>query len=95
VGGDILNKKKSPPIVYALETGAGELREIYSRESITLRDVQTVMRRLDDLGAREYADSTATQHWRLAHDPLNKTRIDNPAQRKLRELALFLIERRH
>jgi geranylgeranyl diphosphate synthase type I len=95
VGEDILSKKKSLPVVYALEKADGELREIYSRESITLRDVRTVMRRLDDLGAREYAHSTATQHWRLAHDALNKTGIDNPAQRRLRELALFLIERRH
>jgi len=54
-----------------------------------------VIKRLDDLGARDYAHNTATQHWRLAIDTLEKIGIANPAQRELRELAHFLIDRRH
>jgi geranylgeranyl diphosphate synthase type I len=95
VGEDIVNRKKSLPIVYALETGDGELAEIYSQESITPSDVQGVIKRLDDLGARDYAQSTAAHHWRLAHKTLERTGIDNPAQARLRELAHWLIERRH
>jgi geranylgeranyl diphosphate synthase type I len=95
VGEDIVNGKRTLPIVHALETGDGELGEIYGQGTITERDVQRVVKRLDDLGARDYAHDRATQHWQLAHDTLEKTGIDNPAQRQLRELALFLIERRH
>jgi geranylgeranyl diphosphate synthase type I len=95
VGEDILNKKKSLPVVYALERGDRELRQIYSQESIGPRDLQSVMKKLDELGAREYARGVATQHWQLALHSLEETGIHNPAQEKLRELALFLVERQY
>lgn len=95
VGEDILSKKKSLPVVYALETGNGELRQIYGQEKISPQDAQTVMIKLDELGAQGYARGVATRHWQLAMDSLEKTGIQNPAQEKLRELALFLIERQY
>jgi geranylgeranyl diphosphate synthase type I len=95
VGEDILNKKKSLPVVYALETGDGELEQIYNQERIAARDVQIVMERLNELGAREYASSRATDHWQLALDTLQRTGIENPAQETLRELAIFLVERQY
>ncbi len=95
VGEDILSKKKSLPVVYALERGDGELRQIYDQEKIAPQDAQTVMIKLDELGAQEYARGVAARHWQLAMDSLEKTGILNPAQEKLRELALFLIERQY
>ncbi|TKJ31653.1 MAG: polyprenyl synthetase [Chloroflexi bacterium B3_Chlor] len=95
VGEDIVNRKKSLPVVYALQKGDRELREIYSQESISPREVQMVMEKLDSLGAREYVHQMATQHWQLALDTLEKTGIRNPAQDRLRELALFLVERQY
>jgi geranylgeranyl diphosphate synthase type I len=95
VGEDIINKKKSLPIVYALEKGDGELQEIYRRETIGPQEVETVMRILGGLGAREYAHEIANQHRQSALDTLERTGIQNQAHDKLRELALFLVEREY
>jgi geranylgeranyl diphosphate synthase type I len=95
VGEDIVNKKKSLPVVYALQKGDRELREIYAQESIAPREVQMVIEKLDSLGAREYARQTATQHRQLALAALEKAGIQNRAQDKLQELALFLVERQY
>lgn len=95
VGEDIVNKKKSLPVVYALQKGDRELREIYSQESIAPREVQMVIEKLDSLGAREYARQAATQHRQLALAALEKADIQNRAQDKLQQLALFLVEREY
>jgi geranylgeranyl diphosphate synthase type I len=95
VGEDIVSKKKSLPVVYALERGDGELKEIYRQERIAPHDVQAVMKKLDRVGAREYASKRATEHWQLALDTLQTTGIENAVQDKLRELALFLVERQY
>lgn len=95
VGEDIVNKKKSLPVVYALEKGDGELRDIYRQERIGLEESRAVMDRLEHLGAREYARQQATHHWRLALESLEQTRRSNEAQDKLRDLARFLIEREY
>lgn len=95
VGEDIVNKKKSLPVVYALAQGDGELQEIYRRETIGPQEVKMVMRILESLGAREYAREMATRHWQSALDTLDKTGIQNRAQDRLRELALFLIDRQY
>jgi geranylgeranyl diphosphate synthase type I len=94
VGEDIVSKKKSLPVVYALEQGHGEVREIYAQETIAPDQVATVVRALDKLGAREYAEALARQHWRLALDSLEKTGNHNEGQDRLRDLAVFLIERK-
>lgn len=95
VGEDIVNKKKSLPVVYALETGDGGLREIYAQAKIGTQEAQTVIERLDRLGAREYACEMAAQHSKLALDALESSGMENPAQDKLRELAGFLVERQY
>lgn len=93
VGEDIVNKKKSLPVVYALEKGDTELHEIYSRDTIGPEDVELVLQKLDHVGARDYAQEVATRHWRSALDWLDQTGIQNQAQDTLRELARFVIER--
>lgn len=95
VGEDIVSKKKSLPVVYALDTGDVELREIYAQDEIRIPQVQVVIERLDKLGAREYATKMATRHSELALDALESTGIQNQAQDRLRELALFLLERQY
>lgn len=95
VGEDIVNRKKSLPVVYALERGDRELKQIYRRQKIGPPQVKTVMRTLENLGARKYARRVAQQHSQLALDALEKTGMQNRAQDRLRELALFLIERQY
>lgn len=95
VGEDIVNKKKSLPVIYALQRGENELRKMYSRETLGSRDVQRIVKRLEGLGARQYAEEMATRHWKLAVDTLETAGIQNQAQERLRELARFLIERQY
>ncbi len=95
VGEDIINKKKSLPVAYALEKGNKELREIYRREEIGPQQVERVIQLLDSVGAQERARQMANHHYHLALQELDGTGIRNAAQDRLRKLALFLIERRY
>lgn len=95
VGEDIISRKKSLPVVYALEKGDGELRQIYRREHMGPQEVKTVMQLLENLGAQEYARQMADHHSQLALDTLERIGIRNEAQDRLRELTLSLIERRY
>ena len=92
---DIASKKKTLPIVYALGLGARgkALREIYGKEVLDEDDVQRVLGVLDELGARDYAQRMAEGYRDRALAELEKTGIENEAQKGLRELAKFLTER--
>ncbi|HID86909.1 MAG TPA: polyprenyl synthetase family protein [Anaerolineae bacterium] len=91
---DILSKKKTLPIVYALEQERGEeLRAMYRREALSKEDVRAVLAILDEVGARGYAQRLAEGHRQRALAELERTGIKNEAQDRLRQLALFLTQR--
>lgn len=96
-GNDLRRKKKTLPVVYALEReAAGDeqpLRTLYQRDTLSDADVATALRLLEQAGARRYAEDLAQQHWQRAVDILAAMEIDNPAQGRLRILAKFLVER--
>ena len=58
---DIVQRKKSYPIVYAFQQAAGasrdELLRLYAQETLDESDVEQVMAILDDLGAAEQTDA--------------------------------------
>jgi geranylgeranyl pyrophosphate synthase len=56
---------------------------------------RAVMDMLDYLSARDYAQSMASRHLRLAVGALEATRMENQAQESLREIAHFLLERQY
>jgi len=87
VGEDIVSKKKSLPVLYALQQ-SDELRDIYRQESMDAEQQQIVMERLESLSARQYAEE-------MALDTLENSRIQNQAQENLRKIAHFLVERQH
>ena len=95
---DILNKKKTLPIVYALGQGLLEARgqglgEIYGKDVLTDEDVRRVIAILDEVKARQYAERLASDYHRRALAELERTGTENEAQAMLRELTRFLIER--
>lgn len=94
VGEDIVSKKKSLPVLYALQQ-SDELRDIYRQESMDAEQQQIVMERLESLSARQYAEEMAARHLELALDTLENSRIQNQAQENLRKIAHFLVERQH
>jgi len=94
VGEDIVSRKKSLPVIYALQH-SDELRRIYQRERIDEEQQQVVMERLESLSAREYAREMAVKHLRLAMQSLEGTGVRNRAQEDLGRIAQFLLDRQY
>jgi geranylgeranyl diphosphate synthase type I len=94
---DISQRKKTLPVVYGLQKSEGETRkrikELYSRESIRDKDISEVMKILDYLGARDYAENLAEQYHRRALAHLEAARLDTSRQASLKETTGFLLKR--
>ena len=96
---DVQEKKKSLPIVYALEKAAGrakaQLVRTYSKEKIEPEDGVLVRDILDAVGAQAYVQEKAEEYYRQALAELDALSLRSPAQEELRTLAAFLIEREY
>jgi geranylgeranyl diphosphate synthase type I len=94
---DIAQRKKTLPVVYGLQNSRGEMRKrlekLYSQESIEGDDVSEVVKILDQLGARDYAENLAEQHYLKGLEGLAATGLDASRQAPLRQVAQFLLKR--
>lgn len=99
IGSDIRKKKKSLPIVYALNNAAGRaaevLRAVYQQSVLTDAEVQQVIAILDDLDARGYAERLVDAHHARALEALAATPGENRAKEILYALAQYLSNRTH
>lgn len=93
---DIRRRKKSLPIAYAFERAQGaaaaDLARLYAHDTLSEADVARVLAVLDEVGAREYAETLADHYLSEALDliePLHGT----AAGRALRELTQSLAGR--
>jgi geranylgeranyl diphosphate synthase type I len=95
--GDISRRKKTLPVVYGLQISEGtarkRLKELYSQDSIANKDVSDVVKILDDLGARSYAQDFAQQYYCRALGQLEATGLDVSRQAPLKGIASFLVKR--
>ncbi len=92
---DILSKKKTLPVLYGLnhpEVGAA-LRALYAGPPFGDNEVAQVLRLLDRVAARDYAQSLAEDYHRRALAALDATGIDTPAQSILNTFATSLLHR--
>ncbi len=84
---DIRSKKKTLPIVYALHATSGEDREalldIYGRQKITAANVARVVRILDRINARAFAERMRDDFYRKCLKDLDKALPHSPAKRQL------------
>lgn len=96
---DIRDKKKTLPVVYAFNQtrdrrAAQRLADLYGRQgSLDESAIQLVLKLLEQVGARQYAEKAAEEHYRAALQSLEQAGIDNAAQSHLRELAASLLGR--
>ena len=94
---DIKYKKKTLPIIYALQRVEGEDREkllsIYSKAKISTEDVAQVLHILDRLGARNYTEEVIEQYHLQALQELELAGLSSRAQRELKEVSAFLLDR--
>ena len=99
VGADIERRKKSLPVVYALEhdpEGAGRLvREVMSQETISGDDCDRVAAALDECGARQFTERAAEQHSADARNTLETYLLPSPARNALAEMAELAALRHH
>ena len=98
-GNDILRRKKSFPVAYALEAATGPARErlvqVYSKEDLAETDVADVLTVLDDVGAETYAQRTAEERAELALAQVRELPLEPWAQSEFDELVQFLTARRY
>ncbi|MDP2743874.1 MAG: polyprenyl synthetase family protein [Dehalococcoidia bacterium] len=96
-GNDIRRRKKSLPVVYALEKASGksrkELLAIYQKEQVDDADLKTVLEELDVLKARSYTQEMATTYCRKALSEIEGLDLPDAARRDLEEIAYFLADR--
>jgi geranylgeranyl diphosphate synthase type I len=88
---DILTRKKTLPILYALHEPA--LRAIYARDALTDDDVAQAVAILERCGARQFAEETARAYADMAFDHLSQAGQDTPAHRAIAELMQSLLQR--
>ncbi len=97
LGSDIRRRKKSLPIVYALEKAAGEakaeLANIYQNEVIGEDGAMAVLRILDVVEAQRYAQNMAEMYRDKALEEIKGLALMPATRRDLEELARFLVER--
>jgi geranylgeranyl diphosphate synthase type I len=89
---DIQTRKKTLPVVYALDDP--DLRALYAKEMLGDDDVARVVTILEESGARDYAEGMAESYSRRAIESLDQTGGDSPAHRAIGELARSLLARR-
>ena len=98
---DIRQRKKSLPIVYALQQEAAlpvseqRIHKVYRREDIDEDAIKVVLGSLQALGARQYAQQMALDYHGRALAELEATGIENEGQDSLRELAALLVNRKY
>jgi geranylgeranyl diphosphate synthase type I len=96
---DIRDKKKTLPVVYALNQpenrpAARRLSKVYSHPA-PLDDaaIQVVLDILQEVGAQQWAEDLARNHYHLAVQNLEDIGLDQVAQSSLRTLASSLLGR--
>jgi len=94
---DLRRRKKSLPIVYALNSGDQVAVECigrtYDKGGLSDADVSAALRALDAINAQGYCVGQAQQQKEAALDLLAGLRLDEVRSAELRETAEFLLER--
>ncbi len=99
VKSDLVEKKRSFPVVYAMQEGSEEkvsdLQKIYYREGkLTDGEVNRVRRTLEDIGAREKTNEWSEKYWEEAEKQLEQTEMDDQSKEDLKKFGSFLLKRK-
>ena len=96
---DIQMRKKTLPVIYALEKTRGanreRLRQVYRKETIGPADVEDVLRVLNKLDARGYTQDMSKKYYHQALSELDALDISQPAKAELQTIAAFLLSREY
>ena len=94
---DIYEKKKSLPIVYALEEATGEERQdlerIYRQENLGSQDEARVRGILSNVAAREYTQGVSEKYFHEAHLELEALDLPDVNIKELKDIVSSLLGR--
>ena len=94
---DVRQRKKSLPVVYALERAQGQQRrallEIYSQDEVAEEQIAAVLAVLDSVGALPLCQEMAASYARQALRALDGRHLASGALAELEEIVAFLLER--
>lgn len=94
---DIYEKKKSLPVVYALEKAVGEerrnLERIYRLENLDSHDEAQVRQILFDVGAQAYTQGLADKYFHEAHRELEALSLPDENLKELKDTVSSLLGR--
>ena len=97
LGGDIINNKKSLPVIYALQNATGpekrSLGAAYSRRSMDPENVAQVIDVLESIGARDFCQEKADALCGEAIEALDEAGLSPTGLDELSEFARFLVAR--
>ena len=97
VGADIARKKKSLPVVHALQQAVGRdrdtLRSVYAKPEVSDDDVGNVLDILQRWNCRYFAQGLAEDYRSRAMAALARTAITSEARYRFDELTAFILER--
>ncbi len=97
VGADIARKKKSLPVVHALQQAVGPdrdtLRAVYAKPEVSDEDVGNVLDILQRWNCRYFAQGLAEDYRSRAMAALARTAITSDARLRFDELTAFILER--
>ena len=99
VGSDILRKKKSFPVVYALEVAVGASRqkliEVYQKDVLDRDDVEDVLDVLEELGAADKAEQVTQENAEFALEAISRTPLPEWSRQEVEDLVDFLTARQY
>jgi geranylgeranyl diphosphate synthase type I len=94
--GDVLSKKKSLPVVYALQETTGvhkrEVASLFFKRVLEPADVPVLSEFLESVGARQYAEEMATRFQGEALGVLDGMDLRSEPMMELRQLIEHLVE---
>ena len=96
-GEDIYARKKSFPVVFALERSCGDerarLRALYEKPELTAADVEDVLAALDSVSAREESQKVAARYASRALNRQRGLKMAAESRRNLKALADYFVDR--
>ena len=99
VGNDIRRRKKTFPIVYALQVAGDPARrklvDAYSKSELDDRDADDVLTVLEELNVAEYAQEVTRQRADRALEELDCVPLSSWARREIEDLVDFLTTRQY
>lgn len=91
---DLLSRKKSYPVLYAMQTEMGkELRSLYGKPDWSMQDIRRVEKILDETDARNQSMNQAEIYARQAQGALDATKLKNRAVTRLANLIHQVVYR--